>query len=134
MEVRKNEELVNHYMTLGKDEKALKEVDNLLSKNPKKPYYLYLRAKCLNNLRIFDEALDEIKNAFEEGYSPEFCYELMGGIYFGMYDYEEAKKCFEEVFRLNPNNAETLAAPLKQRESQKIVIALLLRMWEDSIK
>lgn len=97
-------------MRLGKHEKALKEVDNLLSKNPKKPYYLYLRAKCLNNLRRFDEALDEIKNAFAEGYSPEFCNELMGKIYFGMNDYEEAKKCFEEVFRLNPNNAETLAA------------------------
>lgn len=110
LEDRKNEELVNHYMTLGKDEKALKEVDNLLSKNPKNPYYLYLRAKCLNNLRRFDEALDEIKNAFAEGYSPEFCNELMGKIYFGMYDYEKAKKSFEEVFRLNPNNAETLAA------------------------
>lgn len=96
-------------MQIDKYEKALAEIDTLLSQKPNKAYYLYLRANCLNGISRYKEALVEIKNALKEGYSVINSNNLMGIIYWNMGNYFEAKKCFEEVLRLNPNNAEALA-------------------------
>lgn len=109
MENGKNEEIVRHYINISKYKNALKEVEALLLKSPEKSYYLYLRAECLYHLKRNDEALFEIKNALEEGYSTESCIRLMGMIYWGMDNNMEAKKCFEEALRLNSNDAEVLA-------------------------
>ncbi len=96
-------------MRIDKCEKALMEIDKLLSKKPQNGYYLYLRASCLNDLNRYNEALVEIKNALNEGYSIENCNSIMGIIYWNKGNYSEAKKCFEEVLRLNSNNALALA-------------------------
>ena len=109
LETRKSEEIALHYIKISKYVNALKEVENLLLQNPKKAYYLYLRSDCLYYLDRYDESLTEIKRALEEGYSAEICNELMGRIYWSMKNnYYPAQKCFEEVLRINPNNAETL--------------------------
>lgn len=96
-------------MKIDKYEKALVEIDKLLSQKPNKAYYLYLRANCLNGISRYKEALAEIKNALEEGYSAVNGNNLMGIIYWNMGNYSEAQKCFEEVLRLNSNSAEALA-------------------------
>ena len=108
LETRKSEEIALHYIKISKYVNALKEVENLLLQNPKKAYYLYLRADCLYYLDRYDESLTEIKRALEEGYSAETCNELMGRIYWQMDNISEATKCFEEALRINPNNAKTI--------------------------
>ena len=96
-------------MQIDKYEKALVEINKLLSKKPNKAYYLYLRANCLNGIGRYNEALSEIKNALKEGYSIVYGNSLMGIIYWNMEYYYDAKKCFEEILRHNSNNAEALA-------------------------
>lgn len=105
-----NEEIIRHYMNINKYEKALNEVEKLLVKNPENPYYLYLRADCLFRLNRCDEALVEMKSALEKGYSAELCIGLMGMMYWGLNNNGEAKDCFKEALRLNPNDAEVIAA------------------------
>lgn len=101
---------VYHYINIRRFSHAKDKLFDLLSQNPNDGKLLYLSATCFFALDNHDEAIRYCKQALESGFPAESCNYLLGKIYTGLKRYAEAEKCFLEALRIDPQDADVIAA------------------------
>ncbi len=99
-----------HYINIGRYEKSIEILFDLLSEDPDSGYYLYLAAKCYYCVDNYSEALKYCAESIEKGYGIEDCKFLMGQIHSEFKNYSLSEECYLEVLRLNSQNAAAFAA------------------------
>lgn len=96
--------LFEHYNDIERWEQALRVIESLLSLDINNYNYHFNRARVLYALDQYDDALDELHNAVELGYTGiQHNFEAM--IHWRKRDFFKADECFIRSVEENPNDA-----------------------------
>lgn len=100
---------VFHYIHMARFGQAMEKLVQPLAESPNDGRLLYLLAICEHGLDRNEEALISCREAFQKGFSAEYCNFLLGKICVELKKLVEAEECFLEALRINPRNAEVIA-------------------------
>lgn len=94
--------ITEHYLRIGKLQKALSYIDKALSIDPENPQYWTLKARVLESLRRFAEASSSYDQAIEKGEFELDSFLRWSDLLRGQQQFEKSLKVVEEAMQIHP--------------------------------